>query len=460
MNQFSLQQLPHGSNIHFIGVGGVSMSGLAEILLSRGYCVSGSDIRHSEVIKKLENLGLNFHLGHHPENVNGAGLVVYTAAVSADNPELVSAGRQNILTIPRSALLGAIMSHFKHSIAIAGTHGKTTVTSMLSYICRDLDLDPTILVGARLDLIDGNVKTGKSDYMIAEACEYHRSFLDFRPFCATILNVEPDHLDYYKDAADYHSAYADFLQLVSPQGFVVACADDADLMALVKQAPCPVTTYALENSDADFTAKDIATDRNGTNYLLYKGNKKICAVKLRVFGAHNILNSMAALVNAYLFEMDMSKAAEALQKFRGADRRFEWKGTFHGADVYDDYAHHPTEIRATLEAARRIPHKRVVCVFQPHTYSRTKAFFEEFSRAFNGVDLLILADIYAAREKSDGSVSSVMLQKEIEKQRIPCLYFDSFEKIAQKLRQEAREGDILIIMGAGDIVGVTPMLLS
>ena len=200
--------------------------------------------------------------------------------------------------------------------------------------------------------------------------------------------------------------------------------------------------------------------RNGTNYLLYKGNKKICAVKLRVFGAHNILNSMAALVNAYLFEMDMSKAVEALQKFRGADRRFEWKGTFHGADVYDDYAHHPTEIRATLEAARRIPHKRVVCVFQPHTYSRTKAFFEEFSRAFNGVDLLILADIYAAREKSDGSVSSVMLQKEIEKQRIPCLYFDSFEKIAQKLRQEAREGDILIIMGAGDIVGVTPMLLS
>lgn len=445
-------------NIHFIGVGGISMSALAEIFLSKGCNVSGSDINYSSAVKHLESLGLTFYNGHFPENVHSADAVVYTSAVSAENPELKEAANLGIETISRAQLLGYIMDGYKNSIAIAGTHGKTTVTSMISYIFEKLEQDPTILVGAYLDIIDSNMKMGSSDYFIAEACEYCRSFLNFRPYCATILNVEPDHLDYYKDADDYHSAYCEFLENVHPDGFVVACHDDKDLMKIVSDIPQKTVTYGL--SGGDFTATDISISDNGTTYILLYKEEKICKVTLTLHGSHNISNSLAALANAYMFGLDMQKAADALTGFKGASRRFEFRGKVCGANIYDDYAHHPTEIKATLDTAKEIAEGKIICIFQPHTYSRTKMFFYDFATAFEKADMLILADIYAAREQDDGSISSKMLTDKISQNFSECYYIGNFDDICTKIKAVASEKDIILVMGAGDIVNLTDLLLQ
>lgn len=444
--------------IHFIGVGGVSMSGLAEFFLSKGYEVSGSDINYSDVILHLERLGLTFFGGHNAENVHGADAVVYTSAVKSDNPELAEASRLGIETVSRAQLLGYIMDNYNKSIAVAGTHGKTTVTSMISYIFEKLKKDPTILVGAHLDIIGGNMKMGSSDYFIAEACEYCRSFLSFFPYSATILNVEPDHLDYFKDADDYHSAYMDFLRNVNADGFVVACYDDPDLMRLTENIPQKLVTYGL--SGGDFTAADITSDLTGTNYVLLYKEEKLCNVSLSLHGAHNVSNSIAALANAYMYGHDMQKAADALKDFKGASRRFEFRGKLNGANVYDDYAHHPTEIRATLDTAREATEGKVICIFQPHTYSRTLTLFDEFVTAFDKADILILADIYAAREKDDGTVSSQMLADKIRQHSSGCIYIGSFDEIASKVKSVAGEKDTILVMGAGDIVKLTDILLQ
>ena len=446
------------NSIHFIGVGGVSMSGLAEILLKEGYNVSGSDINYSDSIRHLETLGLTFYKEHNAENVISADAVVYTSAVKEDNPEMVEASRLGKEIISRATLLGYIMNGYKKSIAVAGTHGKTTVTSMISYIFEKLLCDPTILVGAHLDIIDGNMKLGKSDYFIAEACEYFRSFLSFYPFAATILNVEPDHLDYYKDADDYHSAYYEFLQNVNKDGFVIVCSEDKDLMKIVENIPQKVLTYGI--NQGDFTAKNICTTKDSTTYSLLYKEETICKVKLFLHGNHNILNSMAALANAYVFGLNMQKAADALLDFKGASRRFEYRGTLSGADIYDDYAHHPTEIKATIETAKEKTAGKIICVFQPHTYSRTKAFFDQFAQAFKGVDTLILADIYAAREKDDGSITSKMLADKIKASLPDCYYIGSFDEIDKKIKSIAGENDTVLVMGAGDIVNLTDILLQ
>ena len=445
-------------NIHFIGVGGISMSGLAEIFLLKGYKVSGSDINYSSAISKLERLGLTFFRGHNTENVKNADIVVYTSAVKSDNPEIAQAMRLGIQIISRAQLLGYIMNDYSKSIAVAGTHGKTTVTSMISYIFEKLGTDPTILVGAQLDIIGSNIKLGKSDFFIAEACEYCRSFLNFYPFSATILNVEPDHLDYFKDADDYHSAYTEFLKNVNPDGFVVACHDDADLLKIIDKIPQKVVTYGLDGGD--FTAVDTKITDDGISYSILYKEEKLCNVSLSLHGYHNISNSLAALANAYMYGLDMQKAADALADFKGASRRFEFRGMIGGAKVYDDYAHHPTEIRATLETAHEASHGKVICVFQPHTYSRTKEFFDQFATAFEGVDLLILADIYAAREKDDGTVSSKMLADKIRENFDECYYIGSFDEISDKIKIIAGKNDTIIVMGAGDIVKLTDILLQ
>ena len=445
-------------SIHFIGVGGVSMSGLAEIFLSKGYKVSGSDINYSDTVRHLESLGLTFYKGHCAENVLSADAVVYTSAVKADNPELVHAKLSGKEIIPRAQLLGFIMDGYKKSIAVAGTHGKTTVTSMISYIFEKLSCNPTILVGAYLDIIGGNMKLGESEYFIAEACEYCRSFLSFYPFAATILNVEPDHLDYYKDADDYHSAYSEFLENVDEDGFVVACSEDKDLMKIVKNVSQNLLTYGLY--EGDFTAKNIRITKDGTTFLLLYKEETVCEVKLSLFGNHNILNVMAALADAYIFGLDMQKSADALSGFKGASRRFEFRGKLAGAEIYDDYAHHPTEIKATIDTAKGKTTGKIICVFQPHTYSRTKAFFNDFAESFSGVDTLILADIYAAREKDDGTISSEMLADKIKQSMSECYYIGNFDEIADKIKSIAGENDTVLIMGAGDIVKLTDILLQ
>ena len=436
------------------------MSGLAEILISRGFSVSGSDINHSDSVKYLESLGLKFYNGHFAENVDGADTVVYTAAVSEENPELKAARAAGVRVIPRSVLLGEIMANYKYSIAVAGTHGKTTTTSMISYIFEKLQLDPTILVGARLDILDSNMKLGGSDYFIAEACEYHRSFLDFAPYCETILNVEPDHLDYYKDADDYHSAYTEFLKRVSLDGFTALCADDADLMEMIRGLVCRTITYGISNENARVQAKNITATEKTASYDLYIDNSFVCKVNLSVFGKHNILNSLAALANAYMFGLDLEKAAAALADFKGADRRFEYKGTCAGASVYDDYAHHPTEIKATLESALMMPHNNIICVFQPHTYSRTKIFLDEFAHSFKGADKLILAPIYAAREAFDPTISSADVCALAKKDGIDAVCIDEFPEIAKTVKSLAKEGDIILVIGAGDIIKLTDKILG
>lgn len=448
--------LPETGRIHFIGVGGVSMSALAEILLKKGYCVSGSDINYSDEIKKLEAFGLKFYKGHSSENVKDAAAVIYTMAVHEDNPEMVESKKLGIPILRRSQLLGAIMKKYRRSVAVAGTHGKTTVTSMLSYIFEKTDADPTILVGAELDIINGNVKTGGSDYFIAEACEYHRSFLDFNPYCEIILNVEPDHLDYYKDADDYHSAYRDFLKCVNKDGFALLCADEPELMKMKNEARCRIFTYGVGNKTADFNAKGISAGRDGIEYTLYYKEEKLCSVSIPVFGKHNVSNSAAAIGCAYLLGVPAEEAAKALEDFKGAGRRFEYRGKVNGAYVYDDYAHHPTEIAATLDAVSEIPHGRTICIFQPHTYSRTKTFFDDFAKILSKTDMPVLADIYAARETDDGSISSEMLQREItEKYGKKAYYFNSFEKIINFVTENAQSDDIVIVMGAGNIVNIT-----
>lgn len=448
------------TKIHFIGVGGISMCSLAEIFLKEGFKVSGSDIHYSEDIKNLEKLGLEFFDGHHAKNITNADVVVFTAAIKDGNPELEAAKTAKKTLYTRSEILGFIMSMYKNSVAVAGTHGKTTVTSMIAYIFENLKYDPTILVGAHLDIIGGTMKHGKSDYFIAEACEYHRSFLDFNPFCQVILNVEPDHLDYYKDAYDYHSAYADFIKRLKHGGFIAACADDSDLMKILKNFTGKLITFSANCQNADIFAENIAFSTVGTSFDLYINEEKICTVKTKLLGMHNVLNILAAISCAAGFGIDAKQAVLALSDFTGADRRFELKGTCGGALVYDDYAHHPTEIRATVSAAAQMPHNRLICVYQPHTYTRTLAFFDEFPQAFKGVDILIFADIYAAREIDDGSVSSKLLCKHTAETGINALYLGGFENIANYVKQTAHTGDIVIIMGAGDIVNITPDILD
>ena len=445
--------------VHFIGVGGISMSALAEILLSEGYKVSGSDRSSSPLTDALIEKGLEFYEGHSAENISpDTALVVYTVAVKYDNPELVEARSRGITVIPRSRLLGDIMSKYKYPVAVAGTHGKTTTTSMLAYIFIGSGLDPTVIVGGGLDLLDKKtLRLGKGDYLIAEACEYYRSFLDFKPYAATILNIEPDHLDYYKDKEDFQGAFEDFSKNILPGGFLIACADDGDMSRIIENAPAKVVTYGIKNK-ADFTARDIDYECGYPAYSLEAFGKKLGRVQLSVAGEHNVLNSLAALANAYVLGLDMNLAIEDVGKFHGAMRRFEYKFDVCGAKVYDDYAHHPTEVAATVSAASKLPHKRLICVFQPHTYSRAKTFLDKFASAFKGADEVIVADIYAAREAYDPTIPPELIAEKINENGVKALAISGNDNIASYLKDNLSEGDIAVIMGAGDIFKIYGLL--
>ena len=457
--KFNIDNLQKKDRIHFIGVGGVSMSALAEILLTKGFQVSGSDRETSPGVRKLQKLGLTFYLGQEASHVMEATLVVFTAAISDDNPELVAARQQGIQTITRSELLGAIMKDYPYSIAVSGTHGKTTTTSMLAEILLADSCDPTILVGGNLKTIGGNLKLGQGPYFLAEACEYCRSFLDFFPYCAVVLNAEPDHLDYYKDKEDYQGAFRDFVKQVSYDGFLAVNADDADVMDITKEAAdMKLVRFGIAAEHLDVAARNIRKEDGKIRYDLEVQNNVLTTVTLQVSGSHNILNSLAALSIAYGLGLDMHKSARALAKYSGVDRRFQYKGRCVGADVYDDYAHHPTEIKATLAAAQQLGYRKIWCVFQPHTYSRTKEFFDGFAHAFSGVDTLILADIFAAREIDDGSISSKMLAGEIKQSGIPTFYMKNFDDIVAYLKEYAEPGELIITMGAGDVTKISDML--
>ncbi len=445
-------------HIHLIGIGGIGVSGLAEMMLSRGYTVSGSDMRASAITRRLEQKGARIFLGHAAEQVENADLVVYTAAVRDDNPELAQARIDGIPAVNRAEMLGMLMQEYSKSLAIAGTHGKTTTTSMISVIFEKGGLDPTMLIGGDIREIQGNAKAGKTPYLVAEACEYKDSFLSFHPYGAIILNIEEDHLDYFRDLAHILDSFSRFTAQISEGGFMIYNHDDPNCHSLVNSTIADKRSFGL-NPESDCTAQDIVFNSSGcaTFTVVYR-NKAMGSVTLNVPGLHNVYNALAAIATALYCEVAFSAIQESLSTFEGARRRFEHRGLFKGASVVDDYAHHPTEIRATLDAAAQTDHRRVWCIFQPHTYTRTAELLQEFSTCFTGADQVIITRIYAARETDTLGVHGKDLVERILATGEKAIYLDTFPEIIAYLEDHIAEGDLILTVGAGNIDDVARML--
>lgn len=456
MSRFQINELPEGAKIHFIGIGGISMSGIAQIMLQKGYKVTGSDRCESEITKKLSSLGAKIYIGHAAENVVGADLVVHTAAVHEDNPEMAAARASGLRLIDRAECLGAIMKKYKNCIAVAGTHGKTTTTAMLAHALIYAELDPTVSIGGELDLIDGNIRTGAEDYFVTEACEYTNSFLKFYPTVSLITNIEADHLDFFKNLDEIIESFREFARLSAPFGCTIAWGEDENIKKALEGSGCRVITYGIGNFD--FHAENIEYKNGYPHFDCFCREELLCHINLNVPGKHNINNALAAIAVCRLLGADVKAAAKGIEEFKGTHRRFEKKGFCRGALVIDDYAHHPTEIKATLTAAAEMPHKRIRCIFEPHTYSRTRTLWNDFLTAFDSADEIILTDIYAAREKPDGVTTSEKLCGEMKARGTNTIYIKSFEEIASYIKETAAEGDIIFTMGAGTVTEIGPML--
>ena len=442
-------------HIHFIGIGGISMSGLAEILLDRKFTVSGSDMKASEITEHLGKIGARIAIGQRAENItNDIDLVVYTAAIHEENEEFAAAKNKNIPMMTRAALLGQIMDNYARSIAVAGTHGKTTTTSMLTHILLQGQLDPTVSVGGMLDRIGGNIRVGQSNVFLTEACEYTNSFLEFHPLYSIILNVEEDHMDFFKDLEDIKHSFHLFASQTAPDGLIIINGDMEHTDDILKDLPQKAITFGL-NGDNDYTATDISFNKEGNgSYQLVVDGENMGPVSLKVKGRHNIMNSLAAIACARALGLPMQQILTGLLSFGGTHRRFEYKGNIGDVIVIDDYAHHPTEIKATLTAAREYPHDELWVVFQPHTYTRTKAFLHQFAEVLTLADHVVLADIYAAREPDTGMVSSRDIVNLLKEAGTDVYYFPTFGEIEDFLLSQVKGHDLLITMGAGDVVNI------
>lgn len=449
-------------NIHCIGIGGVGVSAIAEILLSRGYNVSGSDMKQSDLTDRLAADGVKVYIGHSAENVEDAELIVYSAAIAEENPEVIRAREKNIPLASRAEVLGVLMDDFKNSIAICGTHGKTTTTSMVSLILDHAKLDPTILVGGNLAEIGGNVRVGQSEFFVTEACEYRDSFLQLRPRIEVILNIDSDHLDYFKDIDHIVRSFDQFAKAVPSDGIIVAYDANPFVNQVIKDIPGAITFGYNEN--CTYHIADVSFDADGRgSFDMYHQGESLGNVKLQMPGEHNILNAVAAFACCHQLGVAPETIIDTLDKFTGTQRRFDIQGkTKDGVKVIDDYAHHPTEIKATLSAAKNIHHNKLWCLFQPHTYTRTLALFDEFADSFGDADVLILAEIYAAREKNIYKVSSKGLAEEVLKKHPDkeVYYMESFEEMAAYVKEHAAENDLVLTMGAGDIYKVGEMILE
>ncbi|MDR1778694.1 MAG: UDP-N-acetylmuramate--L-alanine ligase [Clostridiales Family XIII bacterium] len=450
-------------HIHCIGIGGIGLSALAEILLNEGYRVSGSDTQESDTVERLIARGANVYLGHRARNVGAAQLVVYSSAIPDTNPELVEAAQKGIPAISRAQLLGELMDRKQYSIAVSGAHGKTTTTSMISLILNDADLDPTILVGGHLREIDGNVRIGNSEYFITEACEYKDSFLSLLPRYAVILNIDDDHLDFFENIDHIMRSFRGFAQLVPEDGAVIAYDANAYVSSILPGLGCRVLTFGF-NPTNDFYAKDIAFNPGGMPaFTIAVKGEETCRIQLRVPGQHNVENALAAFACCYDLGVPVENIKTTLEAFKGTQRRFTPLGqTQGGIQIIDDYAHHPTEIRATIAAARKMPHEKLWILFQPHTYTRVLALHDEFADALAEADKVVLAEIYAAREKNVHQISSKSIAARM-KQNNPgkeAYFFKDFDDIAQFVLNNAEAGDLVITMGAGDIYKVGEAILE
>ncbi len=438
-------------HIHFIGIGGISMSGLAFTLHNKGATVTGSDTKESPLTSKLAGMGMKITIGQKAENIEpGTDLVVYTAAVKADNPELCAAMAKNIPCIDRAELMGLIMQDFPYPVCVAGTHGKTTTTAMITSIFLAAHKDPTINLGGVLPAIGSNVRVGGDQYFIGEACEYFDSFLKFYPHTAVILNVEAEHLDYFKDLAHIEASFHGFAKNIKPEGTLVINDQISGLTSITQGVTCRIETFG--SPQADWTAKNIAFDENGhASFTVCYKDQRVMDLKLKLTGEHNILNALAAVAVARSFQIEPQDIQAGLAQFTGAKRRYEFKGVVNGITVVDDYAHHPTEIAATLKAAKNTPHNRLFVVFQPHTYTRTHLLRKELAQSFDLADGVLVVDIYAAREKDTGLVHSRDLVEDLKNRGINAHYCANFESVEKYLFEQGVPGDLLITMGAGDV---------
>ena len=448
-------------HVHFIGIGGISMSGLAEILLKENFTISGSDNKPSALTEHLCKLGATINYPQQASNItDGIDVVVYTAAIHEDNPELMEVRRKNLPALTRAQLLGQLMKNYNTPIAISGTHGKTTTTSMLSHVLLEAQKDPTISVGGILKAIGGNIRVGSSDVFLTEACEYTNSFLDFFPRISVVLNVEEDHMDFFKDIDDIRSSFHRFAMLLPEDGALIINKNIEQMEAITNELSCKTITYS-ESQNADYSASNITFDQFGNasfdlvKYGNYAGN-----IKLSVAGNHNVSNALAVIAVAEQLDIDLETIQKGISSFTGTDRRFQYKGEVNGFTIIDDYAHHPTEIQATLTAVKNYPHRDVWCIFQPHTYTRTKAFFHQFVDALSLADHVILADIYAARETDTLGMTSEALAEELRRLGSDAYYFSTFEEIEKFALEKCIHGDVLITMGAGDVVNIGNSLLK
>jgi UDP-N-acetylmuramate--alanine ligase len=454
--------------IHFVGIGGIGMSGIAEVLLNLGYKISGSDLKNSSVTQRLAGLGATIFEGHAAENIAGAEVVVTTSAATPDNPEVVEAHKLHIPVIPRAEMLAELM-RLKYGIAIAGMHGKTTTTSMVAAVLAAGGLDPTVVVGGSVDAMGSNARLGRSEYMVAEADESDRSFLKLSPVLAVVTNIDREHMDCYRNMRDVKRAFLDFMDRVPFYGVVVVCNDDPQLRRLFPQIRRRTVTYGTRRG-SDFHVKlgksalepsVESSDRRPVNYFhVIYGERDLGEFRLHVPGVHNVLNATAAIAVGIGLDIQADDIRMALEKFRGVDRRFQLRGKAAGVSVIDDYGHHPTEIRATLAAARQCGFDKIHVIFQPHRYTRTRDLLDQFATAFKDCDSLFVLDIYAASEPAIEGITGELLSGRISNEGRAAIYVASFADAVASAVAAAQPGDMILTLGAGSVSQLGPMILE
>ena len=440
-----------GKHIHLIGIGGVSMRPLGLVLRGMGMKVTGSDMNSSVSTDELMEKGIHVYIGHNADNIEGADCIIRTAAAHNDNPEIAGARAMGIPVFERAQAWGLIMREYKNAICISGTHGKTTTTSMVTHIFMEAQKDPTVMLGGYLPLLKAGHRVGSGDTIIMESCEYCDSFLNFYPTIAIVNNIEADHLDYFKDLEAVQYSFRRFSCLVPRTGHVIANGDDANTMEALKGLG--YRSFGIDRRN-DFHAENLSDDLRSFDIVCF--GKKYCHVELKVYGRHNVYNALAAAAAAYIMDIDGEAVSRGLGSFTGAGRRMEYKGSFSKADIYDDYAHHPGELRSLIDAVKTMGYKRIILAFQPHTYTRTKALFSDFVEELKRVDVAVLAEIYAAREQNKTGISSRDLAREVP----GAVFFDTLPEVGAYLHAIAGEGDIILTVGAGDIYKAGEMLLK
>lgn len=460
--ELTIDNLHEYKHIHLIGIGGVSMSAIAETLHNWNHKVTGSDAAQSELTDRLNAHGIQTTIGHNTEIAKQADLIIYSAAINEQDPEMLIAKEYNIPTIGRGEFVGLLTKKYKESICVAGTHGKTTTTSMISICFVEAQKDPTVQVGAILKNIGGNYVIGNSDYFILESCEYKANFLKFFPNTGIILNIDNDHLDYYKTFENVVKAFKDFSLIIEENGLLVTNADDENCLALKDIVKCNFLSYGINNKDANYVAENISYDKNGfATFDVYKNKEMLGTISLSVAGTHNVLNALACIATCDYHGIDIETIKISLKSFTGASRRLEYKGEINSCTIIDDYAHHPTEIKATANAIKNKQYNKSWVVFQPHTFSRTKEHLDSFAESLIDFDNVILLDIYAAREVNTYDISSKDLESKINS-LVPnkAKYIPDFNEVVSYLKNNISKDDIIITLGAGTVTEIGPMLLK